>query len=656
MSDDYGAWEWMRSRRVGLGPIYAAVPVLLLGIAVALLDSGAAMLLVAAYTIGTLFWAHRAKGWRRPYFAAAGLASASWLLWAHLADASIATWVWLVCSLSLGTVLGAIPWWSDNVRRTHVQMEMVVKNWRVRAERVGLRHSWLSNVKVSDIGWTGKLNWRPGDYEVDTIAAMRSKLEGALGLQVGQLRMPPDGKSTSSINLVAVLKDPHAAAVMWEIPHTEIDGQLVLKQHSVTDAVEIGVREDGSKKRINLFRKGYGALHMLVGGMTGSGKSGLLNLLWGWLSLCTDVVQWGVDLKGGVELGPWRKCFDWVVDSRDGAIRMFETLNVEMDRRLRVMSERGIRVWEPTPEDPVIVVSVDECASVLGDANGKELKLFEEVARKGRAAGVILILATQYPTLEAVGTTQIREQLHYGFVFRMRTEKGERFIITDGVVDAHKIDTNRPGTCYVQEGSDIDKMPTRVYFLDDRGVSQVASLAQGLGPSLAEEVEEFLASLFEEYADRDSYRDERDSDRDTETRNENRTETDRDDERDSDRDTEAENETIPEWVESDTVSLGEITTGRDETLSAIEKRQLVREREDDAADPIRLEEGPAFEALLSALQEAGPVGAQAKDLMAAATRRSTWLYEKLGELEKGGKVARTREGRWAWTVQKAHAE
>ena len=41
------------------------------------------------------------------------------------------------------------------------------------------------------------------------------------------------------------------------------------------------------------------------GGTTGSGKSGGLNVLMGNLVACRDVVIWAIDLKRGMELGPW---------------------------------------------------------------------------------------------------------------------------------------------------------------------------------------------------------------------------------------------------------------------------------------------------------------------------------------------------------------
>ncbi len=55
--------------------------------------------------------------------------------------------------------------------------------------------------------------------------------------------------------------------------------------------------------RVLLLRR-----HALFGGATGSGKSGGLNVLMGNLTACTDVVIWAIDLKRGMELGPWASC------------------------------------------------------------------------------------------------------------------------------------------------------------------------------------------------------------------------------------------------------------------------------------------------------------------------------------------------------------
>ena len=45
-----------------------------------------------------------------------------------------------------------------------------------------------------------------------------------------------------------------------------------------------------------------------IGGIAGSGKSGVLNVILGNLAACPDVVLWGIDLKGGMELRPWASC------------------------------------------------------------------------------------------------------------------------------------------------------------------------------------------------------------------------------------------------------------------------------------------------------------------------------------------------------------
>jgi hypothetical protein len=50
--------------------------------------------------------------------------------------------------------------------------------------------------------------------------------------------------------------------------------------------------------------------HAIVGGATGSGKSGGLNEPLANLAACGNMVVWAIDLKRAVELRPWAPCLD----------------------------------------------------------------------------------------------------------------------------------------------------------------------------------------------------------------------------------------------------------------------------------------------------------------------------------------------------------
>ena len=72
---------------------------------------------------------------------------------------------------------------------------------------------------------------------------------------------------------------------------------------SITQPIDLGPFEDASPCRVLFMRR-----HGMFGGTTGSGKSGGLNVLMGNLVACRDVVIWAIDLKKGMELGPWESC------------------------------------------------------------------------------------------------------------------------------------------------------------------------------------------------------------------------------------------------------------------------------------------------------------------------------------------------------------
>ena len=162
--------------------------------------------------------------------------------------------------------------------------------------------------------------------------------------------------------------------------------------------------------------------HALFGGATGSGKSGGLNVLMGNLTACADVVIWAIDLKRGMELGPWASCIARLAttpaEARDPARRR----GGRPGGPRRVARRAGQRVWEPSPDLPALVIIVDEYAE-LADAAPEATGDADSIARRGRAVAVTLIAATQRPTQKAMGQGALRSQMDVRICFRVRERK-----------------------------------------------------------------------------------------------------------------------------------------------------------------------------------------------------------------------------------------
>lgn len=643
---DYGMVEWLRSHRVELGPVYLAIPVLAIGVVAHLFLSTVqtAILAVVLGIGGYVISANRAgQALRKVYFCIVTTFAYGWILAARLIENVASAWTWLVFCLVVGGVLLSIPWWADNVKRTHVRMEHVIRSWPIRSERIRLGGTAMSGMHTTSIGWSAKLKWLPGTHQVDDVIGRRGEIEGALGLLSGQLRIKPDGKSTNSVEIIAVTSDPHAVSVPWEIPTVEIDGELHLRPLKAADGVDLGVSEDGSARKMKLWTPGWGAHQSLLAGIKGSGKSGAMNLIWAFFSLCTDAVQWGVDLKGGMELGPWRAAFDWVVTSRSEAVLMMSYVENIINERAAYCASVGWKVWKSGPQFPLLVVSIDEAASLLGEsAKSKEIDTVGELARKGRAVGVIIIMATQYPTLEALGSTQIRQQIDQRLCFRMADSKGESYVIPEHRVDAHKLDDTRPGLCYQQDGKRFDPMPLRTYFISDETIAQIISLIAGRTPDLDAVSTRAVESIENEiYTDREVFVPEQ-----RDARTENGTETSGTDESEED-ETMAE---IPEFEDGTGVSLEDVVSRRRAAMSPEERAAAdaqVEAEDADEGNTVRLSEQDAKAMLLTALDEAGEAGMRVAALALRCTRRSSWLHDQLKTHLESGRVVQTRRGTYA---------
>ncbi|WP_109212004.1 MULTISPECIES: FtsK/SpoIIIE domain-containing protein [Microbacterium] len=160
----------------------------------------------------------------------------------------------------------------------------------------------------------------------------------------------------------------------------------------------IGVAE-GEPALVDLVADGP---HAVVAGVTGSGKSELL-ITWV-LALCgtrsTDEVTFLLaDFKGGTAFDGLAGVphVTGVITDLDGsgARRAIDSLRAELRRREAGIAAAGARdILDPRVRLPRLVVVVDEFAALLAD-HPELHALFADVAARGRALGIHLILGTQ---------------------------------------------------------------------------------------------------------------------------------------------------------------------------------------------------------------------------------------------------------------------
>ena len=349
-----------------------------------------------------------------------------------------------------GTVILGIPWWFHRRRRAKARVEKTISAWPNVADNAGLAGSEIRSVVVDVWGWTARVLLRKGTTTEQVISKIPA-LESGLGLRPGSMRVFPDDKRADRFIMRVIENDPHAEPAPWP-------GRWIT---SITHPAEIGLSEDGRPVRVLLLRR-----NVLIGGIMGSGKSGILNVIIANLAGCRDVELWGIDMKGGMELQPWAACFTRLAFTPEQAIQLFRDAVGRLNERAARMAAEGKRVWEPTPDDPALIIIADEYAELPEDAQ----KSSDSVARRGRAVAVNLIAATQRPTQVAMGkNTAVRSQMDIRICLRVREPRDADLILGQGSVNsgwhAHKL--TKPGEFLISDPEHAMPERHRAYLLTD---------------------------------------------------------------------------------------------------------------------------------------------------------------------------------------------
>jgi S-DNA-T family DNA segregation ATPase FtsK/SpoIIIE len=249
---------------------------------------------------------------------------------------------------------------------------------------------------------------------------------------------------------------------------------------SIFDPVHLGVDEYGQQVHVNLAER-----NLLIGGEPGGGKSSALNLITAHGALSADCRLVLVD-GNQVQLGPWRESADMFIGpSLKDAKEAFTEFQEIMNRRYeRLLSTRRRKIARG--EEDVYLVVIDEYAYYSATVGKKaEREDFAVLARdliaRGRAAGVILILATQRPSHQIIDPS-MRDLFSYRLAFRCTTDSSSDVVLGQGWAGqgytAAAIDPLARGVAWLLSETGVPRRIKTAWLSDDDIYHLAARAAQ----------------------------------------------------------------------------------------------------------------------------------------------------------------------------------
>jgi len=197
---------------------------------------------------------------------------------------------------------------------------------------------------------------------------------------------------------------PNALERVWQYP-------VPAEQEIYATADEIGfaIDQDAQLVKISVLESS-----LLIGGLPGAGKSAALNAILASLSQVPNVALYGIDPKI-LELADWAPRFTRMATTDEEATAVLLELVAEMNRRYQKLAKAGKRkVTAADGQDfPALVLVVDELAEIISSGVTRDEKkedderatLLRRLLQKGRAAGIVVIAATQKPDSTSVPTS-----------------------------------------------------------------------------------------------------------------------------------------------------------------------------------------------------------------------------------------------------------
>lgn len=231
-----------------------------------------------------------------------------------------------------------------------------------------------------------------------------------------------------------------------------------------SDAIELplGLTSLGEFRSFDFFTPGP---NLLIGGSAGSGKSNFLTCAAASLVLRYSPSQINLSFCDVKQVD-----FSLFEDLRTGHIHAFETEAsaiarmlesfVElMEHRLQTLRKIGAKKWAQVGDSPdggpFHIIFVDEVADLFGCETGEQCAaLVQRLAQKGRAAGIGIILCSQYPKASIINSS-ITANFTHRVAFRLPKAIQSKVVVEEG--GAEKLQGQ--GDCIAKVGNhDLERL------------------------------------------------------------------------------------------------------------------------------------------------------------------------------------------------------
>jgi S-DNA-T family DNA segregation ATPase FtsK/SpoIIIE len=190
----------------------------------------------------------------------------------------------------------------------------------------------------------------------------------------------------------------------------------------------LGVDENNDTVLLNM----HDAVHVLIAGATGSGKSCLMKTIISSLMLHDVSALFVLIDPKRVEFFDYSKSSrlynNRVIENTSDAICTLNALVEEMNVRYMTLKALHMRSSEECSSMPDIYICVDELSFLILEDKKKAEEYISKIGMLGRAAGIHLILATQHPDRKTI-TGVIQANLNTVIGLSVREKVDSRMII-----------------------------------------------------------------------------------------------------------------------------------------------------------------------------------------------------------------------------------